>query len=288
MTARGEIRRVCVVGAGHMGGQIAHQAALHGFDVLLCSRTEARLAAAREESAKLLRRRVEKGKLEPDRCEAALARVSTTTDLAAAVDGAHVIIESVVEDRAVKRDVLCAIAEHANDDAIIGSNSSTLPSSMFAGSLPNAGRLLNVHFFNPALMMQLVEVVRGSHTEAATLERAVEFARAIGKTPIVVEKESFGFLANRMLFIALQEAYHLAEQGYVSIDDCDVAVRNALGWPMGPFELSDLVGLDVVEAILAEGRAQTGEARWEPPALLRGRVERGELGRKTKKGFREY
>ena len=111
------------------------------------------------------------------------------------------------------------------------------------------------------------------------------FARAIGKAPILVERETFGFVANRILFIAMQEAFHLVEDGFVSIEDCDAAVRDGLGWPMGPFAIADLVGLDVVEAILEEGHRQTGEERWAAPALLRDRVGRGELGRKSGRGF---
>lgn len=279
---------VCVLGAGSMGGQIAHQAAVSGLDVRLCSRSEERLAAARAESSALLRRRVEKGKLDSADCEAALARVQTTTDFEQAVRGAGVIIESVAEDRVAKRELFQRISEHAGEGAIIGTNSSTLSSSLFADCLRHPDRLLNIHFFNPALVMQLVEVVRGPHTSDDTVRRAMDFARAIGKTPIAVEKETYGFLANRMLFIALQEAFHLVEEGYVSVDDCDLAVRNALGWPMGPFELADLVGLDVVDAILGEGARQTGDDRWAPKALLRERVQRGELGRKSGQGFRSY
>lgn len=279
---------VCVLGAGNMGGQIAHQAALFGFTVRLCSRSEERLTGAREESSKLLRRRVEKGKLGAEECEAALARVETTTDFYEAVRGAAVIIESVAEDRDAKRELFQRISDHAGDDAIVGTNSSTLPSSLFEDCVRRPERLLNIHFFNPALVMQLVEVVRGPHTSAETVEQAMDFARAIGKTPISVRKESYGFLANRMLFIALQEAFHLVEGGYVTIEDCDLAVRKALGWPMGPFELADLVGLDVVEAILAEGALQTGDPRWEPPATLREHVARGQMGRKSGEGFRSY
>jgi 3-hydroxybutyryl-CoA dehydrogenase len=279
---------VCVLGAGNMGGQIAHQAALFGFTVRLCSRSEERLTGAREESSKLLRRRVEKGRLGADECEAALGRVETTTDFREAVRGAAVIIESVAEDRDAKRELFQRISDHADDDAIVGTNSSTLPSSLFEDCVRRPERLLNIHFFNPALVMQLVEVVRGPHTSAETVEQAMDFARAIGKTPISVRKETYGFLANRMLFIALQEAFHLVEGGYVTIEDCDLAVRKALGWPMGPFELADLVGLDVVEAILAEGARQTGDPRWEAPATLREHVARGQLGRKSGEGFRSY
>jgi 3-hydroxybutyryl-CoA dehydrogenase len=276
---------LCVVGAGVMGGQIAHQAALYSVAVRLYSRSRERLDTTLERCAGLLRSRVDKGKLEAADCEAALRRVTTTTDLAEAVTDAHIIIESVTEDRDAKRAILAAVGEAAGDDAVIGTNSSTLPSSLFADVVPNPSRLLNVHFMNPALVMPLVEVVRGAHTGEATVAVAMGFARRIGKSPVLVERESFGFVANRILFIAMQEAFSLVENGYVTIEDCDLAVRNGLGWPMGPFAIADLVGLDVVEAILAEGHRQTGEDRWAPPALLRDRVTRGELGRKSGRGF---
>lgn len=279
---------VAVLGAGNMGGQIAHQCALHGFQVRLWSRSEERLAGARAESSRLLRRRVEKGQLEADECESALSRVAIMTDLETAVRDVDVVIETISEDRDTKRELCRRISSVASDDALIATNSSTLPSSFLADCIQRPERLLNVHFFNPALVMQLVEVVRGPHTSEETLNRALEFAKAIGKTPITVEHESYGFLANRMLFIALQEAFKLVEGGYVSVEDCDLAVKKALGWPMGPFELADLVGLDVVEAILAEGARQTGDDQWRPPEILQQRIAEGALGRKAGRGFLTY
>jgi len=278
-------RLLCVVGAGTMGGQIAHQAAVHNFDVRLVSRTTQRLETAVRDAASILRRRVEKGKLTAEHCDAALARVTIGTDLAGAVTGADFIIESVTEDRRTKHEVLRTISKHAGDTVVIGTNSSTLPSSLLAESVHAPERFLNLHFFNPPLQMPLVEVVQGPHTSELAVTRAMEFAHAIGKTPVLVRKEAYGFVVNRILFIAMQEAFRLVDEEVVSIEDCDTAVRSGLGWPMGPFELADLVGLDVVESILAEGLAQTGEARWTPPARLRDRVARGELGRKTGKGF---
>jgi 3-hydroxybutyryl-CoA dehydrogenase len=198
---------------------------------------------------------------------------------------ADVVIESVAEDRETKRRVLATIGENAKEGALIGSNSSTLPSSFFADVVPDPSRLLNIHFFNPALMMPLVEVVKGKHTSEASVQRALDFSRSIGKTPVRVEKESYGFIVNRILFIAMREAFTLVEDGYVSMEDCDDAVQRALGWPMGPFALGDLIGLDVTDAILTEGAAQTGEDRWSPPRILRERVERGDLGHKTGAGF---
>jgi 3-hydroxybutyryl-CoA dehydrogenase len=278
-------RTLAVVGAGAMGGQIAFGAALHGYRVDLVSRRPERLEQACGENTALLRRRVEKGALDAADCEAAIARVRCSTALDA-IGGNGVVIESVAEDREVKREVLQRISEHADPDAVIGTNSSTLSSSLFEADVRNPERLLNIHFFNPPMLMRLVEVVRGEHTSDDTVERAMRFARDIGKSPVLLTKETYGFIANRILFIAMQEAFTLVEAGYVSVEDCDLAVRNGLGWPMGPFELADLVGLDVVEAILSEGQSQTGEERWAPPPLLRERVARGELGRKTGSGFR--
>jgi len=274
-----------VVGAGTMGGQIAHQAALHGVKVRLYSRSSERLESASRDGARLLRQRVDRGRLEAGECEASLRRVVATTEVGVALNGATIIIETVAEDRAAKRAVLAEIGAAAGEHAVIGTNSSTLPSSLFADVVPHPERLLNIHFMNPALVMPLVEVVRGPHTGQPAVERAMAFARTIGKAPVLVGRETFGFVANRILFVAMQEAFSLVEDGCVSIDDCDLAVRNGLGWPMGPFAIADLVGLDVVEAILEEGLRQTGEERWTPPALLRERVQRGELGRKSGRGF---
>lgn len=284
-----DIKRVCVVGAGTMGAQIAQQVALAGgYPVRLYSRSQERLDAAVKSNAKLLGKRVEKGKLDAADCEAALARVTTTTDLAEAVGDADIVIETVAEDRETKRHICEQLSRHARPDTIIASNSSTMASSFFADCIANEDRLLNVHFFNPALVMQLVEVVRGPHTSDEAVETCMEFVRRIGKTPVLVEKETYGFIANRILFIAMQEAFRLVEDGYVSMEDADLAVKNGLNWPMGPFELADLVGLDVTEDILSQGHQQTGEERWKPTAILTGRTAKGELGRKTGKGFYEY
>ena len=283
-----EIGQVCVVGAGTMGSQIAHQVALHGYPVALYSRSQERLDEALQGTARLLERRVEKGRLDAAELRAALDRIRATTDLAAAAGGADLVIKSIAEDREAKRSIFCELDRVVREDTILASNSSTMPSSFFADCVANPGRLLNFHFFNPALVMQLVEVVRGPHTDPATVDTCIEFARRIGKTPVLVRKEAYGFVANRILFIAMQEAFQLVEQGYVSAEDADLAVKNGLNWPMGPFELADLVGLDITQDILHQGHVQTGEQRWEPTAILTERVAAGELGRKTKRGFYTY
>jgi len=283
-----QIRTVAVVGAGTMGSQIAHQVAIGGYTVRLYSRSQKRIDVALSATAPLLRKRVERGKLDAGECEAALARVSATTDLAAAVSDADLVIESIAEDLDAKRSLFIELNQLAPEHAILASNSSTMATSFFADVTSHPERLCNVHFFNPALVMQLVEVVKGPHTSDDTVLTCVEFVRRIGKTPVVLRKETYGFIANRILFIAMQEAFKLVEGGYVSMEDADLAVKNGLNWPMGPFALGDLVGLDVTADILSQGREQTGEDRWAPTPILRDRVARGELGRKTAKGFYEY
>jgi len=268
-----------------MGSQIAYQVALSGYPVHLYSRSNERLTSAVGHCGKLLLKRVEKGKLEQTDCDAAMERVSTTTDLAEACGSADLVIKSVAEDRRLKRDMFSAISEVAPEHAILATNSSTMASSFFADCVRNPARLLNLHFFNPAMVMQLVEVVRGPHTAEDTVTTTMEFARRIGKTPVLVNKEAYGFVANRIAFIAMQEAFKLVEEGVVSMEDADLAVRNGLGWPMGMFELADLVGLDVTENILSQGHYQTGEERWRPTPILTDHVARGELGRKTGRGF---
>ena len=283
-----DVRTVCVVGAGTMGSQIAHQVALGGYPVTVYSRSRERLETSVPATTKILAKRVEKGKLSQEDFDATIGRVTTTTDLEQAAGGADLVIKTIAEERHAKHAMFSQLAKIARDDAILASNSSTMPTSFFAEVVPNPSRLLNVHFFNPALVMQLVEVVRGPHTADETVETAMEFARKIGKTPVLVRKESYGFIANRILFIAMQEAFKLVEAGVVSKEDCDLAVKNGLNWPMGPFELGDLVGLDVTQDILSQGHVQTHEERWKPTPILNDLVDAGKLGRKTGAGFYEY
>jgi 3-hydroxybutyryl-CoA dehydrogenase len=279
--------KLAVVGAGTMGSQIALQTALSGhYEVALIDSSSEQLLKAGEQNEKLVRRRVEKGRLTPDQARETLDRIHPSDDLSAAVSGAGMVIEAVFEDLAAKQDVWQELNQSAPREAVLASNSSTIAISRLATQTDRPERCCNMHFFHPVTVMELCEVVRGPLTSDATVETAVEFVRGIGRVPVVMNKEIHGFIVNRILFAAAEEALHLLEGGYASVEDIDVAVKKGLNWPMGPFELLDFSGLDVFYGALEDRR--TLEGGRGAPAVLRQKVERGELGRKTGRGFHDY
>jgi len=282
-----ELKRVVVVGAGTMGSQIALQTALSGrHDVTLVDTAPGQLDRALTQNRKLLDRSVEKGRLSQDQADAAAARIKTTSDIAQAAPPADLVIEAVIEDFDAKKRVFEALGKQANQEAILASNSSTIAISRLAGFTGRAELCCNMHFFHPVTVMQLCEVVRGPETSQETVDAAMEFVRSIDRTPVLLQKEIWGFIVNRILFAASEEAMRLLEGGYASAEDIDTAVQKGLNWPMGPFHLLDFSGLDVFYGAM-EDRHRLGDGA-EAPALLRALVKEGHLGRKTGKGFFEY
>jgi 3-hydroxybutyryl-CoA dehydrogenase len=282
-----ELKRVVVVGAGTLGSQIALQTALSGrYDVGLVDTVAGQLEKASGQNRKLLDRSVEKGRLTADRADAAFERMKTSGDLEAAVRDADLVIEAVIEDFDAKRAVFESLGEHARKEAILASNSSTIAISRLAGFTGRPEVCCNMHFFHPVTVMQLCEVVRGPQTSDTTVEAAMEFVRTIDRTPVLLKKEIWGFIVNRILFAASEEAMHLLEGGYASAEDIDVAVQKGLNWPMGPFHLLDFSGLDIFYGAMRD-RHRLGEGP-EPPEMLRKLVEDGRLGKKTGRGFFEY
>jgi len=282
-----EIKNVTVVGAGTMGSQIALQTALAGrYQVTLVDAVPGQLERARTQNLKLLDRSVEKGRLTRERADDAIGRISDSGDVEEAAKGADLVIEAVIEDFDTKKGVFTALGNSARKDAILASNSSTIAISRLADLTPNPARCCNMHFFHPVTVMQLCEVVKGPKTSDATIAVATEFVRSIDRTPVVLNKEIWGFIVNRILFAASEEAMHLLEGGYASAEDIDIAVQKGLNWPMGPFHLLDFSGLDIFYGAMKD-RHRQGEGG-DAPEVLRELVEAGNLGRKTGKGFFEY
>ena len=283
-----QIQRVCVIGAGVMGRQIALNAAAGGFAVVLADSFPDALKEAGAWSRSYLEGSVQKGKLTQEEMEGTLARVTLEDSLEAALSGADLVIEAIIEEEAVKRELFTTVSRAAPPDAIVTSNSSYIPSSTFAGLFQEPGRLANLHYFNPAMRMKLVEIVRGPHTSGETIEALKQFVTAVGKTYIIVEKEIEGFVVNRLLRAVQDEGYYLLEHGVASFADIDKGAELGLNYPMGPFRLMDLTGLDINYYNRRHRYEQTGREEDRPPRQLEERFQRGEYGKKTGKGWYSY
>ena len=280
--------KLAVVGAGSMGAQIAQQAALHGMLVMLNDKDRAQLTKAVESNRGHLARRVEKGRLSAQDAELALRRVIPITDVDGAVQQADFVIEAVFEDLDVKRAIFADLDRYAPPEAVLASNSSTIGVSKLAGVTKRPELCVNMHFFFPVLVMDLVEIVRGPQTSDTTVERAVEVAREMERTPVVLHREIDGFIVNRILHAATQEAYRLMDAGVASFEDIDVAVEKGLNWPLGPFRLGDFSGLDVTYNARMHMYRTTGDERYRPSPQLEAKVKAGKLGRKTGEGWYTY
>ncbi len=280
------ITRVGIVGSGIMGSGIAETAATSGFEVVLRSRSQATADATLAAMEKSLAKQVERGKKTEEERDAALGRVSGTDDLGA-LAGCDLVIESVVEDLAVKKELFAELDRITGDDAILATNTSTLPVIEMAMQTADPAKVCGIHFFNPAPVMSLVEVVRPLTASDATIEAARQFAEACGKTPVEV-KDQAGFIVNALLFPYLNNAIRLHEQGVASIEDIDAAMKGGCGFPMGPFALLDLVGLDTSLAILDALYDEFRDPNYAAMPLLRRMVSANQLGRKSGQGFLDY
>lgn len=283
-----DIQTVAVVGSGAMGAHIGMVCALAGCRVTLVDLSADALGRARTALEQFTQRSVDKGKLTQDERASALERLTFSTELAPAVADADLVIEAVVEKLDVKRALFADLDGLCPPHTILASNSSSMMPSQLADATGRPDRVVNLHFFNPALIMRCVEVVRGPATSDATQAEAVAFVHRIGREPVVLKKEIPGFVANRILNAVRDEAISLLEGGVADVADIDRACRTALGYPMGPFELMDLTGLDIGYYVKKAGFELTGDPRDQPQRSLAERVESGRLGRKTGHGWYRY
>ncbi|MCB6992078.1 3-hydroxyacyl-CoA dehydrogenase family protein [bacterium 210820-DFI.6.37] len=283
-----EIKKVAVIGAGIMGNQIAMQTALHGYEVFCYDIKEDMVKSAEAFSKKWFEKRIAKGKMDKEEAEKIQSRLFFTDDLRKAGENAGLVIEAVSDIVAVKKKALAAIDAVTPEHTIYASNSSYIVSSRFADAVKDPSRVLNVHFFNPALVMKIVEVVKGPHVSKETFDTAFAFIESIGKTPVAVEKEIYGFVVNRIFSALTREACYLVDQGIASIEDIDKAVKGALGHSMGPLETLDMTGIDLEYNVYMEKFRTTGDMADRPAACLTERYARGDYGRKSGKGFYDY
>jgi 3-hydroxybutyryl-CoA dehydrogenase len=280
------IKHVGIVGSGIMGSGIAEVAAASGCQVVLRSRSQPTADAMLVGLEKSLNRQVEKGKRSETERDEILGRVTTTTDIEA-LAGVDLVIESVVEDLDVKKQLFAELDRACGEDTVIATNTSTLPVVELAMATGRPEKVCGIHFFNPAPVMSLVEVVRPVTASEETVAAALSFAEACGKEPVEV-KDQAGFIVNALLFPYLNNAVRLLEQGVATKEGIDTAMKGGCGFPMGPFALLDLVGLDTSLAILDALYAEFRDPNYAAVPLLRRMVAAKTLGRKSGSGFYDY
>ena len=281
-----DINTVGIVGSGIMGSGLAEVAAKSGFDVIVRSRTRAGADDVVARLATSLDRQVTKEKITPDERDAVLARVSATDHLGKLAD-CDLVIESVVEDLAVKKDLFGELEQIVKPGGVLATNTSTLPVIELAMATQRPDQVCGIHFFNPAPMMKLVEVIKPITASDDTIKAALAFATACGKDAIEVADRA-GFVVNALLFPYLNNAIRMLEQGTASMEDIDTAMQGGCNFPMGPFALLDLVGLDTSLAILDALYAEFRDPNYAAVSTLRRKVAAGQLGRKTGHGFHQY
>ncbi len=280
------VDKVLVAGAGQMGAGIAQVSAAAGLEVVMIDVADEFVARGMAGIEKGYGRLVEKGRMEAADRDAALARITAGTDMAAGAD-ADLFIEAAPESMDIKRGLFEKADSLLRGDAVVATNTSSLSVSALAACVSAPERFVGIHFFNPVPMMALVEVVRGERTDDATLAAARGFAEAVGKTPITVT-DSPGFVVNRILFPMINEAANAYAEGVASAEDIDTGMKLGANWPMGPLALADLVGLDTTRAILETLERELGDPKYRPAAILGELVAAGKLGRKSGAGFYEY
>lgn len=281
------MQRVAVIGGGTMGSGIAYVTALAGIPTGLYDVFREQLTKAEAYHRQLLAKAVEKGRLAQADADTIAARITYTGDLAEALTGSDLVIEAAPENIGLKKELFGQFEAYVDDQAILGSNTSSLPITEIATAVRKRDRVIGIHFFNPAPVMQLIEIIQAVETSQAIVDAVVEFARQVGKEPVVV-KDFPGFVTSRVGLMLISEAIFALQEGVADRDALDKAMKLGYNLPMGPLALADLVGLDVTLHVLEALYANYKDDRYRAPILLRKMVQAGHLGRKTGKGFYEY
>ena len=282
------IETVSIVGAGFMGAQIGLQCAVHGFQIWQVDISESELERASESQSKELQKRVENSQITKHEKKEILKKINFTTNLKIGVSRADIVIEAVHERLDLKRNIFLDVDGLCRDHTIITTNSSSICISRIEDATNRPDKVINTHFYVPVWQRPIVELMRGSATTDETVDTVRQFAHDIGMTPLMVKKESTGFIFNRVWRSIKKECLHLVDEGVSSFEDVDRAWMIVMEHPAGPFGIMDMIGLDVVKDIEMVYYEKSGDESDAPPKLLEDRIEKNELGVKTGKGFYTY
>ncbi len=282
-----EIKRVCIVGIGVMGNGIVQVCAQAGYDTSVVDVSDDLLQRGLGNIKKSLSKFVEKGKLTQEQMNESVGRIKPTTNMKEGAKEADFVIEAVFERDDVKRDIFRQLDEICPSHTILASNTSTIPISLLGSATKRPEKVIGTHFMNPVPLMRGVEIIKALATSEETLNISLDFIHSLGKETAVV-KDSPGFVTNRIMPLFLNEAAKLYEENLATVEDMDKIVRLSFNWPMGPFQLLDLIGIDTIVDVLEAVYIETGWERYKPVPVLKRMKEVGWTGRKTSKGFYDY
>jgi 3-hydroxybutyryl-CoA dehydrogenase len=282
------IRKIAVLGAGLMGHGIAQVASQTGYEVSMLDINDELVERGMKMISGSVSKFVEKGKLTRQQGEEVVKRIHGTTDLAEALSDSQLVIEAATEDPKLKLELYGRVSGLVGDSTVVASNTSSISITLLASSIKHQENVCGMHFFNPPQLMPLVEIIRGNRTSDRTVQVVRDVSAKMGKETVLCRKDSPGFIVNRILVPALNEAVFLLQEGVADPEDVDKAVKLGLNWPMGPIQLLDYVGLDTTLNITQVFMNEFQDSKYRPSTLLREKVRAGKLGRKSGEGFYEW
>ena len=282
-----EVKKPFVVGVGIMGAGVGQLCAQKGYDVTVVDTSEEIVEKAKAKVSAGLSRRIEKGKITQEDMDSVLSRMSWSTDLELAKDS-DFVVEAIFENIEVKKEMFQKLDSICSPETILASNTTALSISEIASATSRPDKVIGMHFFNPAVIMKLVEIIRGDETSDETIETAKEFAEKLGKVPIVMAKEAPAGIVSRVLGGLLNEATAVYADGIASAEDIDEAMKLGAGLPMGPLALIDMIGLDIHMAKMETLYGKLKDERYKPPEIIKKMVAEGKLGKKSGEGFYKY